>query len=146
MIILIVLVFVIPLIPVFQGGKLCSFSSGRAFPRNVQSAFAIFQNLEIVEVKRCGEHSLVGWKIPRMLLIVTAHTINVYNKWLDFGGRKGGGGRGEFSVGLCSLIVRASIGPNIPMSKFNSELHNVSAWLRAIIFGLKQKRLPQVTF
>ena len=36
------------------------------------------------------------------------------------------------------------MGPNIPMSKLNSELLNVAAWRRAIIFGPKQKRLPQL--
>ena len=29
------------------------------------------------------------------------------------------------------------------MSKLNAELRNVSAWLRAIIFRPKQKRLPK---
>ena len=89
LIILIVLVFVMPLISVFQGGKLCRFSSNRAFPRNVQSGFAVFANLDIVEVKRCNEDSLVGRKIPRML-ILTAYTIDGWNSagevgdiWLD---------------------------------------------------------------
>ena len=131
-IILIVLVFVMPPISVFQGGGLCRFSSSRAFPRNVQSALAIFENLDTVEVKRCGEDSLDGDKIPRML-IFTAYTVDSWKSW--------GGG---YSVGSCSLIVRISVGPNIPMSKFNSELRNVSAWLRAIIFGPKQKRFPQL--
>ena len=53
-IILIVLVFVMPPISVFQGGGLCRFSSSRAFPRNVQSALAIFENLDTVEVKLRG--------------------------------------------------------------------------------------------
>ena len=132
-IILIVLVFVMPPISVFQGGGLCRFSSSRAFPRNVQSAFAIFENLDTVEVKRCGEDSLDGDKIPRML-IFTAYTVDSWKSW-------GGGG---YLVGSCSLIVRMSVGPNIPMSKFNYELRNVSAWLRAIIFGPKQKRFPQL--
>lgn len=74
-IILIVLVFVMPPISVFQGGALCRFSSSRAFPRNLQSAFAIFENLDTVEVKRFGEDSLIGEKIPRML-ILTPYTVN----------------------------------------------------------------------
>ena len=78
LIILIVLVFVMPLISVFQGGERCRFSSDRAFPRNVQSGFAVFANLDIVEVKRCNEDSLVGRKIPRML-ILTAYTIDGWN-------------------------------------------------------------------
>ena len=77
-IILNVLVFVMPQISVFQGGKLCCFSSGRALPGNVQSALAIFENLDTVEVKRCGEDSLIGRKIPRML-ILTAYTMNDWN-------------------------------------------------------------------
>ena len=84
-IILIVSVFVMSPISVFKGGELCCFSSGRAFPRNVQSGFAIFENLDTVEVKRCGEDSLVGRKIPRML-ILTAYTMNGWNS--------GGGGGG----------------------------------------------------
>ena len=83
-IILIVLVFVMPPISVFQGGGLCRFSSSRAFPRNVQSAFAIFENLDTVEVKRCGEDSLDGDKIPCML-IFTAYTVDSWKSW-------GGGG------------------------------------------------------
>ena len=67
-IILIVLVFVMLRISVFQGGKLCRFSSSRAFPRSVQSAFAIFENLGTVEVTRCGEDALDGEEIPRMLI------------------------------------------------------------------------------
>ena len=86
---LIVLVFVIPPISFLQGGKFCFFSSGRTFPRNVQSALAIFENLDTVEVKRCGEDSLVGRKIPRML-ILTAYTINVGSS------SSGGGGGGIF--------------------------------------------------
>ena len=62
---------------------MCCFSSGRAVPRNVQSGFAIFENLDTVEVKRCGEDSLVGRKIPRML-ILTAYTMS--------GWKSGGGG------------------------------------------------------
>lgn len=57
------------------------------------------------------------------------------------GNREEGGG---YFVGSCSLIVRLSIGPNIPMSKLNSELLNMSAWRLVIVFGLKQKRLPQL--
>ena len=129
-IILNVLVFVMPQISVFQGGKLCCFSSGRALPGNVQSALAIFENLDTVEVERCGGDSLVGKKIPRML-ILTAYTMNGWNS-------RGGV---EYFVGLCSLIVRVGIGPNVPMSKLNSELHNMSAWLQALIFKPKQKRL-----
>ena len=83
-ILLIALVFVMPSISVFQGGGLCRFSSSRAFPRNVQSAFAIFENLGTVEVKRCGEDSLDGDKIPRML-IFTAYTVDSWKSW-------GGGG------------------------------------------------------
>ena len=49
----------------------------------MQSGFAIFENLDTVEVKRCGEDSLVGRKIPRML-ILTAYTMN--------GWKSGGGG------------------------------------------------------
>ena len=59
----------------------------------MQSGFAIFENLDTVEVKRCGEDSLVGRKIPRML-ILTAYTMN---------GWKSGGG--DF-VGSLSLIIR----------------------------------------
>ena len=44
------LVFVMPQISVFQGGKFCRFSFGRALPGNVQSALAIFENLDTVEV------------------------------------------------------------------------------------------------
>ena len=60
----------------------------------MQSGFAIFENLDTVEVKRCGEDSLVGRKIPRML-ILTAYTMN---------GWKSGGG-GDF-VGSLGLIMR----------------------------------------
>ena len=81
-IILIVLVFVMPPISVFQGGALCRFSSSRTFPRNVQSAFAIFENLDTVEVKRFGEDSLIGEKIPRML-ILTPYTVD---GWKSLGG------------------------------------------------------------
>ena len=105
-ILLIALVFVMPSISVFQGGGLCRFSSSRAFPRNVQSAFAIFENLGTVEVKRCGEDSLDGDKIPRML-IFTAYTVDSWKSW-------GGGG---YLVGSCSLIVRMGIGPNIPQEQ-----------------------------
>ena len=52
----------------------------------MQSGFAIFENLNTVEVKRCGEDSLVGRKIPRML-ILTAYTMNGWKSG-------GGGGRG----------------------------------------------------
>lgn len=57
------------------GGDLCCFQSDRAFPRNVQSALAVFEHLDTVNVKRCGDDSLVGKKIPRMLTL-TAYTIN----------------------------------------------------------------------
>ena len=67
---------------------MCCFSSGRAFPRNVHSGFAIFENLDTVEVKRCGEDSLVGRKIPRML-ILTAYTMNGWKS-----------GRGGILLGL----------------------------------------------
>ena len=56
----------------------------------MQSGFAIFENLDTVEVKRCGEDSLVGRKIPRML-ILTAYTMN---------GWKSGGGGGGVLLGL----------------------------------------------
>ena len=59
----------------------------------MQSGFAIFENLDTVEVKRCGEDSLVGRKIPRML-ILTAYTMNGWNS-----------GGGDF-VGSLSLIIR----------------------------------------
>ena len=67
--------FVKPHIFVFQGGDLCCFQSDRAFPRNVQSALAVFEHLDTVNVKRCGDDSLVGKKIPRMSTL-TAYTIN----------------------------------------------------------------------
>ena len=67
-IILIILVFVMLQISVFQGGTLCCFSSG-ALPGNVQSALAIYENLGTVKLKRCGEDSLLGRKIPRMLIV-----------------------------------------------------------------------------
>ena len=70
---------------------MCCFSSGRAFPRNVQSGFAIFENLDTVEVKRCGEDSLVGRKIPRML-ILTAYTMS--------GWKSGGGGFSNTKLSL----------------------------------------------
>ncbi|XP_022801884.1 E3 ubiquitin-protein ligase rnf213-alpha-like, partial [Stylophora pistillata] len=47
-----------------QGSDLCRFKSDRAFPRNVQFALAIFEHLETVNVKRFGDDSLVGEKIP----------------------------------------------------------------------------------
>ncbi|PFX28897.1 hypothetical protein AWC38_SpisGene6394 [Stylophora pistillata] len=47
------------------GGDLCCFQSDRAFPRNVQSALAVFEHLDTVNVKRCGDDSLVGKKIPQ---------------------------------------------------------------------------------
>ena len=65
------------------------------------------------------------------MLILPAYTMNGWNS----------GGGVEYFVGLCSLIVRVDIGPNVPMSELNSEILNVSTWLQAIIFRPKQKRL-----
>ena len=74
-ILLIALVFVMPPISVFQGAAFCRFSSSRALPGNVQSAVAVFElNLGTVEVRRFGEDSLVGERIPRML-ILTAYKV-----------------------------------------------------------------------
>ena len=58
--------FLMPHIFIFQGGSFCCcFKSGQTFPRNVQSGFAIFEHLDTVEVKRFGDDSLIGMKIPR---------------------------------------------------------------------------------
>ena len=101
------LVFVMPPISVFQGAAFCRFSSSRALPGNVQSAVAVFElNLGTVEVRRFGEDSLIGERIPRML-ILTAYTVV---------GRKSGEG-GKYFVELRSLIVRVGIGPNIPQEQ-----------------------------
>ena len=106
-ILLIALVFVMPPISVFQGAAFCRFSSSRALPGNVQSAVAVFElNLGTVEVRRFGEDSLVGERIPRML-ILTAYTV--------VGWKSGEGGK--YSVELRSLIVRVGIGPNIPQEQ-----------------------------
>ena len=106
-ILLIALVFVMLSISVFQGAEYCRFSSDRALPGNVQSAFAVFEfNLGTVEVERFGEDSLIGERIPRML-ILTAYTV--------VGWKLGGGGK--YFVGLRSLIVRVGIGANIPQEQ-----------------------------
>lgn len=106
-ILLIALVFVMLSISVFQGAEFCRFSSDRALPGNVQSAFAVFEfNLGTVEVRRFGEDSLIGERIPRML-ILTAYTV--------VGWKSGGGGK--YFVGLRSLIVRVGIGANIPQEQ-----------------------------
>ena len=106
-ILLIALVFVMPPISVFQGAAFCRFSSSRALPWNVQSAVAVFElNLGTVEVRRFGEDSLIGERIPRML-ILTAYTV--------VGWKSGEGGK--YFVELRSLIVRVGIGPNIPQEQ-----------------------------
>ena len=106
-ILLIALVFVMPPISVFQGAEFCRFSSSRALPGNVQFAVAVFElNLGTVEVRRFGEDSLIGERIPRML-ILTAYTV--------VGWKSGEGGK--YFVELRSLIVRVGIGPNIPQEQ-----------------------------
>ena len=74
------LVFVMPQISVFQGGKFCRFSFGRALPGNVQSALAIFENLDTVEVERCGGEKENSTYVDSYCL---------YNEWLELGGRGG---------------------------------------------------------
>ena len=49
-----------------QGGNVCCFNFNQMLPRNVQSGFAMFGHLGTVDVKRCGDNSLVGMLVPRM--------------------------------------------------------------------------------
>lgn len=47
-----------------QGGNLCCFTFNQTLPSNVQSGTATFGPWGNVDVKRCGDDSLVGKRIP----------------------------------------------------------------------------------
>ncbi|KAL9951512.1 hypothetical protein ACROYT_G044183 [Oculina patagonica] len=47
-----------------KGGNVCCFTLNQTLPKNVQSGFAMFGHLGTVDLKRCGDDSLVGMRIP----------------------------------------------------------------------------------